>query len=152
MKKSRENAGARVIASDVEIDAAIARANERDVYRPYVVAASYREADDVVVLVLASGVWVAIPRQMLQGLEGAEPKALAQIEIEGPGTGLHWRALDVDHYVPALLAGVFGTRAWMAEIGRKGGAARSSAKAAASRTNGRRGGRPPTQRSAKKLA
>jgi len=133
----------------VEIDAAIARANKREAYRPKVLAASYRAADDTVVLALANGVRVDIPRRLLQGLQDATPDALAQIEIEGPGTGLHWRALDVDHYVPALLAGVFGKRTWMAEIGRKGGAVRSSAKAAASRANGRRGGRPPKRRTAK---
>jgi hypothetical protein len=70
------------------------------------------------------------------------PKELKVIAIEGPGTGLHWPALDVDHYVPALLAGVFGTRHWMAELGQKGGKVRSPAKAAASRLNGRKGGRP----------
>lgn len=149
MRKSRETPVARVIASDADIDTAIARANRREAYRPRVVAASYRAADDAVFLVLANGVGVAIPRKLLQGLQHAAPEALAQIEIEGPGTGLRWRTLDVDHYVPALLAGVFGTHAWMAEIGRKGGAARSSAKAAASRANGRRGGRPRTPRSAR---
>jgi hypothetical protein len=85
---------------------------------------------------------MTFPRHLLQGLQDATPKELAKIEIEGPGSGLHWPALDVDHYVPALLTGVFGTRHWMAELGQKGGKAKSPAKAAASRANGRRGGRP----------
>ena len=38
-----------------------------------------------------------------------------------------------------LLAGVFGTRSWMA---RQAGQARSEAKAAAARANGAKGGRP----------
>jgi len=95
-----------------------------------------------VVITLATGVQVAIPRNRLQGLQGATPRQLAKIEIEGPGTGLHWPLLDVDHYIPAILAGVFGTRRWMSEIGRRGGMARSAAKARAARLNGRRGGRP----------
>jgi hypothetical protein len=37
---------------------------------------------------------------------------------------------------------VFGNRRWMSEIGKRGGAARTAAKAAAARTNGRQGGRP----------
>jgi hypothetical protein len=50
---------------------------------------------------------------------------------------LHWPALDVDLYIPALIAGVFGTRAWMArEFGRVAGRAKSPTKAAAARKNG----------------
>ncbi len=139
---------ARVATTDAEIDAAIARANEREGDRPQAIAAGYHAATDAVVLTLANGVRVAIPRQLLQGLRDASPAAVAQIEIEGPGSGLYWPALDVDHYVPGLLAGVFGTRAWMAEIGRRGGRVRSVAKAVASRMNGRRGGRPRKRRAA----
>ena len=133
---------ARVRATDAEIDAAMARANATEGERPRAIAADYRLADDRVVITLATGVQVAIPRNRLQGLQGATPRQLAKIEIEGPGTGLHWPLLDVDHYIPAILAGVFGTRRWMSEIGRRGGMARSAAKARAARLNGRRGGRP----------
>jgi hypothetical protein len=141
-KPSSRPSSVRVTTTDVEIDAAIARAKVQEDYRPQVTSARYRATGDAVVLRLATGVEVAIPRSLLQGLQDATPKELGTIEIEGPGTGLHWPALDVDHYVPALLAGVFGTRHWMAELGQKGGKARSPAKAAASRANGRRGGRP----------
>jgi len=45
--------------------------------------------------------------------------------------------------VPGLLQGTFGTRRWMAgELGAAGGKARSTAKVAAARENGRKGGRP----------
>jgi hypothetical protein len=43
--------------------------------------------------------------------------------------------------VAGLVAGVFGTRAWMAELGRKGGSVTSEAKASAVRENGKKGGR-----------
>ena len=49
---------------------------------------------------------------------------------------------DADFTVAGLVAGVFGTRAWMAELGRKGGSVTSEAKAAAVRENGKKGGRP----------
>ena len=59
------------------------------------------------------------------------------------GLGLHWPVLDADIYVPALLAGVFGSRSWMASVlGAKGGKASTPEKAAAARANGRKGGRP----------
>ncbi len=38
--------------------------------------------------------------------------------------------------------GMLGNKAWMAEFARSGGSATSAAKAAASRANGRKGGRP----------
>ena len=53
-----------------------------------------------------------------------------------------WPALGVAHYVPGLVAGLFGTRRWMAEIGRRGGKRRTKAKALAARANGAKGGRP----------
>jgi hypothetical protein len=45
--------------------------------------------------------------------------------------------------VPALVSGLFGTRAWMTrELARVAGQSVSPAKAAAARTNGAKGGRP----------
>jgi hypothetical protein len=68
---------------------------------------------------------------------------LSAIEISPSGLGLHFPALDADLYVPALLEGFLGSRHWMAEqLGKSGGQARSHAKTAAARANGRLGGRP----------
>ena len=68
---------------------------------------------------------------------------LAIIEITPAGLGLHWPKLDADLYLPALLQGVFGSPRWMAGLlGRSGGLARTVAKGAAARVNGRKGGRP----------
>lgn len=142
LKTARVRTRAKVSTTDAQIDEAIARAGSEDERAIRVVSARYRLRGDHVVLVLSTGIEVAIPRASLQGLEGAKPQDLRKIEIEGPGSGLHWPALDIDHYVPALLSGVFGARQWMSELGKRGGKARSSAKAASSRLNGRRGGRP----------
>ena len=68
-----------------------------------------------------------------------ESAGLAQVEILGTGYGLHWDALDADLSIPGLLAGLFGTKAFMA---RHAGRATSPAKAAAARANGAKGGRP----------
>jgi hypothetical protein len=130
----------KVITTDAAIDAAIARAEHRPAHT--VTAASYDSADDVVSILFADGVQLRIPRRLVQGLKRATPAQLARIEIEGPGTGLLWPALGVAHYVPGLVAGVFGTRQWMAEIGRRGGSRRTRAKAVAARANGQKGGRP----------
>lgn len=124
------------------IDGAVRRAEGYEKYRPRVVRAIYRKADDMLVLVLATGVEVGIPRRLLQGLEQAKSAEVAAVEVEDFGSSLHWDSLDVDHYVPELLGGLFGTRRWMSEIGKAGGSARSVVKAKAVRENGRKGGRP----------
>lgn len=147
VRSAKGRAGAKVLTTDAQIDEAIAQANIYEGRSARVIKASYRPKGGLIVLVLSSGIEVAIPRALLQGLQGAKPEDLRQIKIEGPGTGLHWPALGVDHYVPELLRGAFGTRQWMAAWGKKGGKARTPAKAAASRKNGRRGGRPRKQAS-----
>jgi hypothetical protein len=92
---------------------------------------------------LNTGVQLAFPTKLAEGLAGASPDNLAAIEISPAGLGLHWPQRDADIYVPALLQGIFGSKNWMArELGAKGGRSRTTAKAAAARENGRKGGRP----------
>jgi hypothetical protein len=96
---------------------------------------------------LNTGLELAFPPALAEGLADAAPEDLANIEISPAGFGLHWPKLDADLYIPALLQGVFGSRQWMAaQLGAAGGRARSSAKAASSRTNGLKGGRPRKKR------
>ncbi|MBN2700572.1 MAG: DUF2442 domain-containing protein [Methylothermaceae bacterium] len=96
-----------------------------------------------VVVSLNTGVEVTFPPDLAEGLAGASPADLSIIEISPSGLGLHWPKLDADIYVPALLQGVFGSKRWMAkQLGAAGGRVRSDAKSAASRENGRKGGRP----------
>ena len=109
----------------------------------HAVAARYDRRSSRVVVSLNTGVEVAFPVRLAEGLAGASADELAEIEISPAGLGLHWPRLDADVYVPALLQGVFGSKNWMArQFGATGGRARSAAKAAASRANGRKGGRP----------
>ena len=110
---------------------------------PTAVAARYDPAAGRVEVELSNGLTVAFPPALAQGLEHARPADLEAIEISPAGLGLHFPALDADLYVPALLAGITGSERWMAtRLGARGGSSRSVAKAAASRANGRRGGRP----------
>ena len=132
----------RITTTDAEIDAAIAQAKIYDLYAPKAVAAIYRAEDDVFVIKFLTGVELTIPRMLLQGLENAKPAQLAEVEIEGAQADLHWEALDVDHYIPSILEGHFGSRKWMSELGKIGGTSRSAAKQSAARKNGRKGGRP----------
>jgi hypothetical protein len=125
--------------SDAQIDAAIARGEHVMASEPRAAAARYDRASERVVVELTNGCVFAFPPRLAQGLASASDEDLQQVEVLGVGLGLHWEALDVDLSVPGLLAGLFGTAAYMA---RRAGQAKSPAKAAAARANGAKGGRP----------
>ena len=109
----------------------------------HAVSARYDRRRSRVVVALNTGVELTFPTQLAEGLADASPDNLADIEISPAGLGLHWPKLDADLYVPALLQGVFGSKKWMArQLGAEGGRARTAVKIAASRANGRKGGRP----------
>jgi len=109
----------------------------------HAVAARYDRKASRIVVRLNTGLELAFPPALAEGLADAAPADLAEIEISPAGLGLHWPKLDADLYIPALLQGVFGSRRWMAaQLGAAGGRARTKDKATSSRANGRKGGRP----------
>jgi Protein of unknown function (DUF2442) len=109
---------------------------------PIAIAANYQPETGLIEIQFSNETRFAFPAHLGQGLAGATPEALADIEITPSGTGLHWESIDADLYIPALLEGIFGSRQWMTALARKGGAAKSPAKSQASRQNGKKGGRP----------
>lgn len=128
---------------DDQIDAALDRGKRSFANEPLATSARYSARTGRVTVKLANGCDFVFPARALQGLGDASDSQLAIIEISPGGRGLHWPALDADFTVAGLLNGLFGTRAWMArEIARHAGRTRSTAKAAAARANGRKGGRP----------
>jgi hypothetical protein len=106
------------------------------------VAARFDARKKRVVVELANGSSFAFPPDLAQGLARARPAELAEIEISPMGTGLHWPRLDADLSVEGLLAGVFGSRAWMRQHAARAGSATSPQKTLAARANGAKGGRP----------
>ncbi|MGI9039787.1 MAG: DUF2442 domain-containing protein [Gemmatimonadales bacterium] len=125
-----------------QIPAARRRAQRARVSEPRAKSARYDPVRGLIVVELTNGAFFGFPARLAQGLRGAAPGRLAEIEISPSGEALHWERLDADLRVGALLQGVFGTRAWMRELGRAGGRARSAAKTQAARLNGAKGGRP----------
>ena len=112
----------------------------------YAVSAEYDARQNRLVVGLSSGVTIMVPVHLVEDLAGADPVDLAEIEITPSGLGLHWPRLDADVYVPGFMKGVYGTRRWMAALlGAAGGKSSSTAKTAAARANGAKGGRPRKQ-------
>jgi hypothetical protein len=110
---------------------------------PLAASAAYDARSGRVSIELMNGCGYAFPARLVEDLQGATEKDLSKIEVDGAGFNLHWPSLEVDLYVPALVAGLFGTRKWMTqELARVAGRTTSPAKSAAARTNGAKGGRP----------
>lgn len=109
---------------------------------PRAASARYDAGIGRVIVELTNGCSLVFPPGLVQGLAGAPAESLAKVTVTPAGGGLHWEDLDVDLSVPNLALGILGTRAWMRELGRRGGERRSPAKARAARNNGQKGGRP----------
>lgn len=125
-----------------QVPAARARAARRAASEPRAAGARYDRVRKLVIVELTNGAFFGFPTALGQGLAGATPAELADVEVSPGGEALRWPRLDVDLRVPALLGGVFGTRAWMRVLAQAGGRATSEAKASAARVNGAKGGRP----------
>jgi len=125
--------------TNAEIDAALERGRLARAIEPRAASARYDRKLGRIVVSLTNGCTFAFPPRLAQGPETATDVQFAEIEILGNGYGLHWESLDADFSIPGLLAGIFGTRSHMARLA---GRTKSPAKAAASRTNGAKGGWP----------
>lgn len=129
-----------------ELDRQIATATERGDEelrcQPLATHVRYDRRTRRLVLTLNNGAHLEIPVSRLQGLAKATDAELAKVRILGPGTAVEWTTLDQQFSVVGLLAGVFGSRMWMAKLGRQGGKSMSPATPEDVRKNGARGGRP----------
>jgi len=101
-------------------------------------AVTYDRRRDAVILTMRSGAVATIPRLLIPVVADAEPRAAADLELSPMGTSLRFPQLDADFAVLGLIRRAFGVN----EANRIAGATKSPARAAASRANGRKGGRP----------
>ena len=136
---------------DTDITEAERRCQRALRIEPRAKTARYDRRTGRVRVVLTNGCSFAFPARNAEGLARASDAELAQVEILGLGLALHWERLNVDLSVPGLLAGLFGTKAYMdRQRAARAGAATSAKKAAAARRNGAKGGRPRKTAAARK--
>jgi hypothetical protein len=101
--------------TDDEIEAARERSRIADAIEPRAKSARYDKQTGLLVVDLRNGSRFIVPAELLQGLEKASDAERAKLEVWEDGYALSWEDLDVDFTVPGLLAGRFGTAAYMAE-------------------------------------
>jgi hypothetical protein len=99
---------------------------------PKATAAHFDKRTRRLVVQLDTGLDLSFDPRRAHGLQDATDEDLAGATIEGAGTALHLPRLDADFSVARLLEGFLGPLDWT----------RREARAAASRENGKRGGRP----------
>jgi hypothetical protein len=130
-----------VVTTDAEIEAALKKAKLHD-GEPRAQTVEHIPGLNLLIVGLSNRRRLVLPIEDVQGLGKATHKQIQNYELLGRGTGIGFPDLGVDLYVPALIEGVYGNRRWMAQLGRKGGRAKTEAKRLAARANGAKGGRP----------
>lgn len=131
------------MVSSKTIEAANRRGEKNRRMEGQAMAAHYDKNTERVMVKLGRGIELALTPHEIEGLQNASPEDLDEIEISPSGFGLHFPKLDADLFIPALLEGITGSKAWSAAMmGQAGGKATTVAKGKASRENGKRGGRP----------
>ena len=111
----------RDLTTEADIDAALERARDEP-EPPRALRGEYKPSADIIVLHLDNGRRLVLPREELQGLTDATEAQIAHIEIFG-GLDIAWPDLDLDHFLPSLLKGKFGSDRWMEELSKRGVAA-----------------------------
>ena len=108
---------------------ALERAAAADATEPRARFARFDRRSRRVIVELRNRAKFIFPPELVEGLDGAAIDDLARVDVSPSGAGLHWPTLDVDFGLPALMAGVFGSRTWMRNLQKTSQPARSSRKA-----------------------
>ncbi|MEO7522318.1 MAG: DUF2442 domain-containing protein [Gemmatimonas sp.] len=132
--------------SDAEILAQIPAARARDAQDRKqgrrATSARYDRRAERIVLELTNGFLFAFPVRAIPELRRATLVQLASVAVNRGGSALRWDALDVDLSVAGLLLSAVGSDERQRNVARMLGQATSETKAATSRANGAKGGRP----------
>ncbi len=108
------------------------------------IAVRYSKASDAFVMTLRSGLVMHIPKHMIEELDNVPSGSpiLSRVIILGRGFALAWDDIDESVKVADLIANALSQAPTASQMGKRGGSVRTDKKAASSRENGRKGGRP----------
>ena len=120
----------RAIANQAKIDAVEPRANK------------VLFDDGRIVLQFNNNAVFSFLPESVEEIAPLQPEILATVELTPSGKGLRWEQPDIDLSIQGLLLAFLGSNIWAKEMGAKGGKSKSDKKKAASRANGKKGGRP----------
>ena len=131
-----------VQTTDSEMREAIKSARARERTATKITSASYDRGVDTIVAALSTGAVLIVPRKKVPGFAKAAPRHLADVSITPGAEGLWSDSVDDGVLLEQLLVLAAG-ESTLGTIGARINAAkRSPARAAASRVNGGKGGRP----------
>src|SRR5215831_11759943 len=140
MKRKKGSTG--VGSTAAEMRAALRAARKRERTATKIKAAYYDSRSDRIAAELSTGATVAIPRRSIPGFANASPRKLRDLAITPGGEGLWSDSIDDGVLLEQMLVVAAG-ESTIGTIGARVNARRKSpARAAASRSNGAKGGRP----------
>jgi hypothetical protein len=125
-----------------EYEAARRRTQRAMRERPYAAAASVDSRARMLNVRLLNGCAFLIPVDVIPELRSLSDRDLEKVQVWPGGVGLRWDKQDIDLSVVGLARLALGGTNLLRAAGAAGGSARTPAKAAAARANGRKGGRP----------
>jgi hypothetical protein len=105
-------------------------------------SACYDRTKGRVMMELTNGNVFGFVAKSIPAIAHLSDDELEMVSVSPAGMGLHWDALDIQLSVGGILLDSIARKAATSELARIAGKSRSSAKAAAARANGKKGGRP----------
>jgi hypothetical protein len=140
---SNVKAKGRILTTQAEMRRAARDAREREKTATKMRAARYDAHNDAIVVDLSTGASLIVPRPLIRGFADASPRSLSDLAIN-PGRESLWSETVDDGVLLEQLVEIAAGADFLKVLGgRISGRRRSPAKAAASRANGAKGGRPP---------
>lgn len=139
---SARKAKTRILTSRAEMGKAVAAARRREKLATKIRHARYDAKGDVIIAELSTGSVLTVPRRIIPGFARVRRVALADLEITPGREGLWSMNVDDGVLLEQLVVLAAGERT-VGTIGARINASKKTpARAAASRANGAKGGRP----------
>ena len=127
---------------EAQIERASANQSKIDATEPRANKVFFDEKDSRIIIHFFNGTIFSFLTDSVEAIASLSSETLATVELTPSGKGLRWDEADIDLSIIGLMMGIFGSQQWMREIAVKGGKSKSERKKAASRVNGKKGGRP----------